>query len=90
MKNCTELELMMLIHYYCIGEDFRGLEYPSQRRAIERFKDEELIALEAPGCRRTYRLTEKGKVFVKALMAVPFPVCEWRVPIVETSNAPGA
>lgn len=30
---------------------------------------------------RTYRVTERGRVFVNALISVPLPVQAWRIPI---------
>jgi hypothetical protein len=38
---------------------------------------------------RTYRVTERGRVFVNALISVPLPVQAWRIPIPDERKPEG-
>lgn len=79
----TILQLEILLHYGASQSDYRDGDFssPAVREAINMFRDE-LGMLETPGRGRcqAYGLTERGRVFVAALKAVPLPVQTWVMP----------
>lgn len=86
----TPLELSILIHYRGCANDFRDGDFsaPAVRDAIDRFRDVlKLIEFDNTETKhfsfnetRTYRLTERGRVFVDALCEAPLPIQAWVMP----------
>lgn len=77
------ITLHILVHYYYEVRDFRDgdLTAPAVRDAVSQLRAQDLIAPtngdeDAP----TYELTDKGKVYVRALLRVPLPVQAWAMP----------
>lgn len=87
----SPLELSILIHYKGHADDFNDGDFsaPAVRDFIDKFIDTsdswttsgmlEQIPLEE-GKYSTYRLTEKGHVFVDALCALRPPIQVWVMP----------
>lgn len=81
----TPLEIEILLHYYGHSDDYRQGDFsaPAVRDAIDRFKGH-MELLEPEGqlgqVHHMYRLTERGKVYVEALMVIPLPVKAWKMP----------
>ena len=80
----TPFELDILLHYYSIAEDHPVVNrkppiWPETRKA---FLDEGLMELVPMGEVRwaTYRLTERGQAYIKAILEVPLPVKKWVMP----------
>lgn len=72
----TPLEIEILIHYYGHADDFRSGDFsaPAVRDAIDWFKDGgKLLELDAGGNGRSYKLSERGVVFVEALCNTKLP-----------------
>lgn len=88
----TPLEMEILIHYYGhAGDDYRegNFEAPVVRETIDAFRDrEKLIRYTTDeekkampcGYSQCYTLTDRGRVYVEALMTVPLPVQVWVMP----------
>lgn len=84
----TPLEIDIIMHYYCRADDYREGDFtaPAVRETINRFRDE--LGLLEPNKRdrqfcepsAAYQLTERGRVFIDALMKVPLPVQKWVMP----------
>lgn len=84
----TPLEIDILFHYYTRAVDYREGDFsaPAVRSTIDAFRDD-LSLLECwpdgampDGFCTTYRLTERGRVFIEALQALPLPVQSWAMP----------
>jgi hypothetical protein len=81
----SPLHIEILLHYRGRADDFRDGDFsaPAVRDAINDFKGElGLLELEPAGSdfARTYRLTERGEVYVAALCALPLPTQRWVIP----------
>lgn len=79
----TPLQIDILLHYHCSGCDYREGDYsaPAVREAIDWMRAEsQLIENDNESARRCYKLSERGQVYVNALMAVPLPVQVWVMP----------
>jgi hypothetical protein len=78
----SPLEVQIMLHYRCISEDFRDLDAPAIREAIDNFIDENMLTegSQWPNCR--YSITEKGRAYVEMVCAlkVPVAIVEWRQP----------
>jgi hypothetical protein len=80
----TPLKISILLHYYACGDDFRGGDFsaPAVREAISEFTASDLLAptpLESDNGPE-FTITERGRVYVEALRAVPLPEKRWVVP----------
>lgn len=83
----TPFELDILLHYYGCADDHPVIErnppiWPETRNA---FISEKLLEAEPcvapPGYpQRTYRLTPRGRAYVKFVLAVPLPEQSWVLP----------
>jgi hypothetical protein len=79
----TPYMVLMLLWY--LQSD---LEFPDCRdyndkwnAAVQALKSKDLLELEdATPRRRTYRITERGKVLVQAMLELPLPVQKWTMP----------
>lgn len=86
----SPLEIEILLWYHTRPVDFREGDFsaPAVRSAIDRFRDVHGLLQErtekVSGDFRTYSLTERGEVYVSALMSLPLPVreCKWVIPTV--------
>lgn len=82
----TPYEIGILLHYYASARDPIECKFdmraPMWRPTIDAFiKDLGLMELERSEMPRTYRLTDKGRVYVEqGLMQVPLPIQSWRMP----------
>lgn len=82
----TPLQIEILLHYYTRTDDYREGDFsaPAVCEAINDFRDRPdgpLISQEQVICRHAcYALTERGKVFVEAILSLPLPVQEWVMP----------
>lgn len=79
----TPLLIEMLLHYHYSGVDYREGDFqaPSVREGIDWLRDEaRMIENDDESRRRTYKLSERGEIYVKALMTVPLPVQVWAMP----------
>jgi len=84
----TPLQIEILLWYHSRMTDFREGDFsaPAVRAAIDAFRDEtkliETIPREklATNVNYTYRLTDRGRAYVDALMTLPLPVCRWEIP----------
>ena len=79
----TPLQIEMLLHYYSRADDYRDGDFsaPAVREALEGFKRDELLAADQADPPRTcYVITERGRVYVEALRAVPMPERRWVMP----------
>ena len=86
----TPLEIDIILHYYAIAEDYRGGDHsaPAVGEAIKRFisadmlrpatpnPEDRLLAVRPPA----YVVTERGRIYVEALQAVPLPIQKWVMP----------
>lgn len=78
----SPLEIEILLWYFARCSDFRDGDFsaPAVRGAIDTFRDvDKLIEPIASGI-ASYQLTERGKAYVNALLAIPLPVCRWEIP----------
>ena len=84
--DMTPYEIGILLHYYASGKDPDEEQFdmraPLWRPTIDAFiRDLELMELEYGTLPRSYRLTERGRVYVEqGLMQVPLPVQSWHMP----------
>lgn len=86
----TPLEINIMLHYYYSPDDFRNGDFsaPAVRCAIDRFKGELglLTADTQENSSRYYKPTERGEVYIRALMELPLPVQTWVMPTAEQSK----
>lgn len=78
----TPLQLEILLHYYACANDFRDGDFsaPAVREAIDRFKASEMLTINIERSAATYMLTERGRVYVEAVLVVPLPEKRWVMP----------
>ena len=79
----TPLEIDIMLHYYARADDYRQGDFdaPAVRQAIDIFRGPlNLLEPAEDKSYANYRITERGKVFVQALMNVPLPVQTWAMP----------
>ena len=80
--HLSPLEVMMLIHYYAIHNDFQFIEAPAQRHAIEKFLRlgliEENIQIRDDDPKYVGN-TEALEPYIKKLCSIPLPKMEWVV-----------
>lgn len=83
----TPLQVEILLWYHARACDYRDGDFtaPAVREAIDHFRDrtdtlKENPHTNEPGIYQTYRLTDRGEAFIKAILELPYPVCRWEVP----------
>ena len=82
----TPFELDILLHYYSRADDHPVMfdNPPIWPQTRDHFKAEELLG-ERPADKRhgdaLYYLTERGKAYIEAVLALPLPVQVWVMPI---------
>lgn len=73
----TPLEISILLHYYCSTTDFRGGDFsaPAVDDAMRWFAENDLLQPTGshPNAGPEYAITERGRVYIEALRAVPLP-----------------
>lgn len=79
------IDIEVLLHYYTRADDFRQGDFtaPAVRELIDSFREKYGLLEHTPegvGGRSAYRLTERGKFYIEALLAVPLPVSKWIIP----------
>lgn len=84
----SPLEIEILLHYHSRTNDYRGGDFtaPAVREAINNFRDCEEMLCPCESGSRTYRLTERGRVFVDALQRLPLPRRVWLMPSLEHAS----
>ena len=80
----TPLEIEILLHYGTRAYEYRDgdLSAPAVRETIDAFRDR-LGLLEKnkrPSQMAAYQLTDRGMVYMRALMDVPLPIMVWQMP----------
>lgn len=87
----TPFELDILLHYYGHADDHSVMfdNPPIWTATRDAFKAEELLG-ERPagksGSDSLYYLTDRGKAYIEAVLAVPLPVSRWVLPAPNTWN----
>lgn len=80
----TPLQIEMLLHYYSRADDYRDGDFsaPAVREALEGFKRDELLEEDKADTPRTcYVITERGRVYIEAIRAIPLPERRWVMPV---------
>lgn len=74
----SPLEIKMMLHFYAIGEPYKGPEAGSEafNDAVAWFEESDLITDAQHG----YQTTERGDAFVRALCETPLPIKKWVMP----------
>lgn len=75
---CSPFEIGFLLHCYGRCDEFPYINTYVGQAAITRFVAAELVR--PSGARCGFELTNGGKLYVDALMAVPLPVRGWTMP----------
>jgi predicted transcriptional regulator len=84
----TPLQITMLLHYHTFAEPYINtninLNWRGVRQQHEWLIIHNLLCNDdsTGGC--GYRVTEKGRVYIEALQAVPLPVSKWVTECEET------
>jgi hypothetical protein len=78
----TPFSIEIVLHYYYSPEEHRGSHAPIWGGTIQFLLDEGLLAKRAELSEygASYEATEKGRAYVEALCAMPFPVQKWVMP----------
>lgn len=81
----TPLHIDIVLHYHARASDMTNLEAPAVRQYVNELVESGILAPRDIGLRnmldhRSYRLTEKGGVWLDALLSLPFPVQKWAMP----------
>lgn len=77
------IEIEILIHYYTRADDYREGDFsaPAIREIIDSFSAGPDSLIERSTHRgQCYTVSDRGRVYVEALMAVPLPVRAWVIP----------
>lgn len=82
----TPLQIKMLLHYYSIAEPY-AVNDPAHACSPAVSEQRSLLVRDGlieytagaypPGC---YKATPRGEAYIKALCAMPLPVCKWVQP----------
>lgn len=83
----TPLEIDILLWYHHRATDYRDGDFsaPAVRATIDAFSGS--LGLLAPNDvrqgrdLRSYLVTERARVYVEHLLAVPLPECRWEIPV---------
>lgn len=82
----TPLQLQVLIHSY-ITTSWKGMEHlrdgnPTWKQQTKELFDNGMIEEnnKVPLDCFLYTITEKGAFWLKHILAIPFPVTEWKIP----------
>lgn len=80
----SPLMIEILLHYFARTNDYRDGDFSASavRDAITWFHEHEHLLEQTPvGPRHAaYVLTDRGRVYVEALLSVPLPVQKWVMP----------
>lgn len=77
----TPVQIEVILYYYSRPDDWPQPWSPAHCEAIDRYARHGLLKRAPHGDERVFMLSEGGAMYVKALMAVPFPqqVTMWRI-----------
>lgn len=78
----TPLQIEILLHYYCHGNDYRDGDFsaPAVREAIDVFKEIKMLEQDTdPRSPRTYRATPRCNYYVEYLCRIPLPEQSWTI-----------
>lgn len=77
----TPLRIQIVFHYYCSAVDFRDGEFKPFIQDLFYLCDDIHLIEPADGD-RVYRLSDRGRAYVEAVMAMPLPekVVTWQMP----------
>lgn len=78
----TPYELEILLHYYWHATDHPDMTNPTPlwRETIGKFLEQELLEQQADPCDALYTLTERGHVYMDAVLGVTLPERRWVMP----------
>jgi len=76
MINMTPVALEVLLHYFYRGEPLKT-ENEAQERALDYLLHAKLLDLVASDEGSCYTISERGKVHVEGLCAMPLPEQKW-------------
>lgn len=77
----SPLEIEIILHYHISGVDHDRMTAPAVVDAIRRFMAAGLMQPKTGSQhKRSYELTDGGRMLVDALCSVPFPVQKWVMP----------
>lgn len=91
----SPLELDILLHYHARTNEYADgdpyvMTAPAVRDAINRFVGEDGLLKyrdrQQSGRSGTYELTERGRVYVEHVLALPLPVQTWKMPLPNTKE----
>ncbi len=80
----TPLQIQMMLHYYAIAEPYacRQPEHANSEAVHQQRHSlicDELLETD-PGSPSSFRVTERGLAYVKALKDMPLPIKKWVMP----------
>lgn len=82
----TPLDIEILLHYHCSGDEFPRLYASACRESVDDFLRHGLLRERTEeehqnrSCPRLYEPTDRAAALVVALCAVPYPEKCWRLP----------
>jgi hypothetical protein len=78
----TPFELDILLHYYARADEHHAVveNPPIWRESRQWFIDSNLLKARTDLRANSYEVTERGKVYIEAILALPLPVATWRMP----------
>ena len=78
----SPLGIEILLHYHCIASDHRACveNVPIWPEIRDWLLKEGLVKTPSKVSSRTYDLTERGEVYIRALLNTPLPVQRWAMP----------
>lgn len=86
----TPIEIEILMHYYCKGDDWRNGDHsaPILKEMFNRFLEDGLLThanfhverFEDGTLKARYAATERTKAYIKALTEMPLPIQVWVMP----------
>lgn len=84
----TPLMVQIGIHYVAMADDFRDLDAPAIKDAIEAFRSAGLLRPTSAGAafQRLYQPTDGLRIWVDAICSVPWPEQKWSMPATGTAS----
>lgn len=79
----TPLQIKMMLHYFCCAGPYAEKDQHHATSDAVLLQRTQLIAegmLSPTRCQSGFHVTERGRVYVEALQAVPLPINKWVMP----------
>lgn len=79
LQGLTPLHLEIILWYNSRADDMENLHASAVHEYLHWLISQDIITGEDSIPTRSYKLTERGRVFLDAILSLPFPVQKWEM-----------